>query len=109
MSAAMPPLPQYAFMAWCLVKSTGTTLPFYLYLLDRRVDGPHGRPGRCGETKNCGRTASSHSLTESSQRAFELRCGRKSSDRNLRTLGKRFYMMLLHVFCTCNLSAFKIY
>jgi len=28
MSGAIPPLPQYAFMAWCLVKSTGTTLPF---------------------------------------------------------------------------------
>jgi hypothetical protein len=31
MSAAIPPLPQYAFMAWCLVeKSTGTTLPLPL-------------------------------------------------------------------------------
>jgi hypothetical protein len=28
MSGAIHPLPQYAFMAWCLVKSTGTTLPF---------------------------------------------------------------------------------
>jgi hypothetical protein len=27
MSGAIPPLPQYAFMAWCLVKSTGTSLP----------------------------------------------------------------------------------
>jgi hypothetical protein len=27
MSGAIHPLPQYAFMAWCLVKSTGTTLP----------------------------------------------------------------------------------
>jgi hypothetical protein len=26
MSEAIHPLPQYAFMAWCLVKSTGTTL-----------------------------------------------------------------------------------
>jgi hypothetical protein len=26
MSGAIHPLPQYAFMAWCLVKSTGTTL-----------------------------------------------------------------------------------
>jgi hypothetical protein len=27
MSGAIPPLPQYAFMAWCSVKSIGTTLP----------------------------------------------------------------------------------
>jgi hypothetical protein len=27
MSGAIPPLPHYAFMVWCLVKSTGTTLP----------------------------------------------------------------------------------
>jgi hypothetical protein len=27
MSGAIHPLPQYTFMAWCLVKSTGTTLP----------------------------------------------------------------------------------
>jgi hypothetical protein len=27
MSGAIPPLPHYAFMEWCLVKSTGTTLP----------------------------------------------------------------------------------
>jgi hypothetical protein len=26
MCGAIPPLPQYAFMAWCSVKSTGTTL-----------------------------------------------------------------------------------
>jgi hypothetical protein len=32
MSGVIPPLPQYAFMAWCLVKSTGTTLPFTFYL-----------------------------------------------------------------------------
>jgi hypothetical protein len=31
MSGAIHPLPQYAFMAWCLVKSTGTTLPFTFY------------------------------------------------------------------------------
>jgi hypothetical protein len=31
MSGAIPPLPQYAFMAWCLVKSTGATLPFTFY------------------------------------------------------------------------------
>jgi hypothetical protein len=30
MSGAIPPLPQYAFMAWCLVKAQGQ-----LYLLDR--------------------------------------------------------------------------
>jgi hypothetical protein len=32
MGGAVPPLPQYAFMAWCSVRgSTETTLPFYLY------------------------------------------------------------------------------
>jgi hypothetical protein len=30
MSGAIHPLPQYAFMAWCLVKSTGITLPLLL-------------------------------------------------------------------------------
>jgi hypothetical protein len=33
MSGAMPPLPQYVFMAWCLVKHMDNftfTLPFYL-------------------------------------------------------------------------------
>jgi hypothetical protein len=29
MCGAIPPLPQYAFMAWCLVKAQGQ---FYLYL-----------------------------------------------------------------------------
>jgi hypothetical protein len=30
MGGAAPPLPQYAFMAWCSVRgNTGTTLPFY--------------------------------------------------------------------------------
>jgi hypothetical protein len=34
MSGAIPPLPQYAFMAWCLVKtSTGITLPLPFYLI----------------------------------------------------------------------------
>jgi hypothetical protein len=32
MSGAIPPLPQYAFMAWCSVKAQGQ---LYLYLLDR--------------------------------------------------------------------------
>jgi hypothetical protein len=27
MGGAVPPLPQYAFMEWCSVGSTGTTLP----------------------------------------------------------------------------------
>jgi hypothetical protein len=27
MSGAIPPLPQYAFTAWCFVKSSGTALP----------------------------------------------------------------------------------
>jgi hypothetical protein len=31
MSGAIHPLLQYAFMAWCLVKSTGITLPFLLF------------------------------------------------------------------------------
>jgi hypothetical protein len=31
MSGAIPPLPQYAFMAWCLVKAQGQTYLFYLY------------------------------------------------------------------------------
>jgi hypothetical protein len=30
MSGAIPPLPQYAFMAWCLVKAQGK---LYLYLV----------------------------------------------------------------------------
>jgi hypothetical protein len=31
---AVPPLPQYAFMAWCSVRgSTGTTVPFTLHTL----------------------------------------------------------------------------
>jgi hypothetical protein len=38
MSGAIPPLPQYAFMAWCLVKSTGTTLPL-LYFISRYYSG----------------------------------------------------------------------
>jgi len=28
MCGAIPPFPQYAFMVWCSVESTGTTLPF---------------------------------------------------------------------------------
>jgi hypothetical protein len=32
MSVAIPPLPQYAFMAWCSVKeSTGTTFTSYAH------------------------------------------------------------------------------
>jgi hypothetical protein len=31
MSGAIPPIPQYAFMAWCLVKAQGQ---LYLYLLE---------------------------------------------------------------------------
>jgi hypothetical protein len=33
MRGAIPPLNQSSFMAWCLVKSTGTTLPFTLLQL----------------------------------------------------------------------------
>jgi hypothetical protein len=31
---AIPPLLQYAFMVWCLVKSTGTTLPLPFTFID---------------------------------------------------------------------------
>jgi len=37
MSGAIPPLPQYAFMAWSSVKSQG-----YLYLNPRNVNGGCG-------------------------------------------------------------------
>jgi len=39
MSGAILPLPQYAFMEWCLVKSTGTNLPLPLpyYALQRVI------------------------------------------------------------------------
>jgi hypothetical protein len=35
MSGAIPPLPQYAFMAWCLVKAQGQLylLPFTLHIM----------------------------------------------------------------------------
>jgi len=33
MNGAIPPLPQYALMAWCSVKSTGTTLPLPLHVV----------------------------------------------------------------------------
>jgi hypothetical protein len=38
MSGAIPPLPQYVFMAWCSVtkKSIGTTLPLPFTLIDTR-------------------------------------------------------------------------
>jgi hypothetical protein len=36
MSGAIPLLPQYDFMAWCLVKAQGQ-FTFYLYLLSDRV------------------------------------------------------------------------
>jgi hypothetical protein len=34
MSGAIPPLPQYAFMAWCSVKAQGQLLPFTEDLAD---------------------------------------------------------------------------
>jgi hypothetical protein len=34
MSGAIPPFPQYAFMAWWSVKNTGTTLPLPAILYD---------------------------------------------------------------------------
>jgi hypothetical protein len=71
--SSMPPFPQYAFMAWCLVKAQGQ---LYLYLLldggewlasrpgrstpqvksrryplDRRLGGPHSRSWRDGVKK----------------------------------------------------------
>jgi hypothetical protein len=36
MSGAIPSFPQYAFMAWCSVKSTGTVLPLPFILLSYR-------------------------------------------------------------------------
>jgi hypothetical protein len=43
MSGAIHPLPQYVFVAWCSVKSTGATLPLPL---NRRINLPQesGRP-----------------------------------------------------------------
>jgi hypothetical protein len=38
MNGAIPPLPQYVSMAWCSVKSTGTTLSFTF-----TFKGPLGR------------------------------------------------------------------
>jgi hypothetical protein len=40
MSGATHPLLQYAFMAWCLVKSTGITLPLSLPPRPDRLWGP---------------------------------------------------------------------
>jgi hypothetical protein len=37
MHGTKPPLPQYVFVAWCSVKSTGTTLPFTFTCLDIRI------------------------------------------------------------------------
>jgi hypothetical protein len=45
MSGGVPPLPKYAFMAWCSVKSTGTTshIPNILLLrVLRSIFGPKG-------------------------------------------------------------------
>jgi len=41
MSGAIPPHPQYAFMAWYSVKSAGTTLPlpFNFYSIARSGNG----------------------------------------------------------------------
>jgi hypothetical protein len=45
MGGAVPPLPQYAFIAWCSVRgSTGTTLLyFYLYESETWVSRPDER------------------------------------------------------------------
>jgi hypothetical protein len=37
MSGAIPPLPQYAFMAWCSVKAQGQLYLYLLPLASRRV------------------------------------------------------------------------
>jgi hypothetical protein len=37
MSGAIPPLSQYAFMAWYLVKKHRDNFTFYLYALDSRT------------------------------------------------------------------------
>jgi hypothetical protein len=52
MSGDIHPLPQYAFMAWCLVKAQGQLYLFLPYPLDRRLGGPQSRSGRSGEEKN---------------------------------------------------------
>jgi hypothetical protein len=51
MRGVILPLPQYTFMAWCLVKlyPQGKS-PWYP--LDRRLGGPQSRSGRGGEEKN---------------------------------------------------------
>jgi hypothetical protein len=41
MREAIPPLPQYAFMAWCPVKAQGY---LYIFLFYRRIK-LYGRPG----------------------------------------------------------------
>jgi hypothetical protein len=47
MYGAIPPLPQYAFMAWCSVKkNTGTTLPLVtIYMSIVEQNGPRGGLG----------------------------------------------------------------
>jgi hypothetical protein len=37
MREAIPPLLQFAFMAWCSVKSIGTTLPFTLPFIANKI------------------------------------------------------------------------
>jgi hypothetical protein len=44
MRGAIPSLPQYAFMAWCLVKHRDFT--FYLYFFVR-LDSKHGKDEKC--------------------------------------------------------------
>jgi hypothetical protein len=46
MSGAIPPLTQYAFIAWCSVKSTGTTLPLPLRTYYRRENILFAQPVR---------------------------------------------------------------
>jgi hypothetical protein len=40
MSGAILPLPQYAFMAWCLVESTETTLPLPFEIEGKKTKNP---------------------------------------------------------------------
>jgi len=49
MSGAIHSLPQYAFMAWCLVKKKHRDNFTFFYPLYSRLGGPQSRSGRNGE------------------------------------------------------------
>jgi hypothetical protein len=44
MCGAIPPLPQYVFMVWCLVKHRDN---FYLYWVEDNVSAPKRRHSGC--------------------------------------------------------------